>query len=413
MTACQPLPPAGILPQAASLALADTQGPAKFPRRMTLAAPTALPATPSPIPPTPTQEPPPVISPANVASLHLVQLAGLGYPKALRYTTDGRMLLYVGSRGACYYNPDDLAIDRCFFVGTLEQPDQFIDQQQFTSTQTSADGRWLMEQYQDMAGVRSLADGQNIFGVRPTLDRFLSGQISSTGRYMAAFSVDSAVVPYQPVLDVWDIAQNKHVASLAEISSFPWLAAFSPDEQLLMVKTGDLQFRIWDFENNQLSEPFLAPGPIIAGAVFSPDGQLLAISSNGPVANGQTEPTGNGNVRVYRLSDGEAVWGGQAQGPLREAAFSPDGRLFAFASQSKAIRVYSTADWQAIQNVQGSAPYGYKELKFSPSGSFLIANPARPPGMNFSGLKQIFNLSVWNITSGTKAAELRRRGSRV
>lgn len=93
--------------------------------------------------------------------------------------------------------------------------------------------------------------------------------------------------------------------------------AFSPDGALLATSSNtDHTVRLWDVESGQVMRTF-SDSPSVYGMTFSPDGALLALK-------------GGGEVRLWDVESGEIVHTFSGQGRyMMSVAFSPDGALLA------------------------------------------------------------------------------------
>jgi len=209
------------------------------------------------------------------------------------------------------------------------------------------------------------------------------------------------------------------------------LLAYSPDGKRLAVagcskpagaNCLEGKVRIWDMTQNRPAGIEETPGPIIYDVTFSPDGQILAIAGCGKqndegrctqgqvwllyMEHGTLEDqllvgdnsaayavrfVGNSQTVVATSLDGTLWQWDRAKkrvvkqslgeyGPnLTSAAFSPDGRLFAFQDAQFAIRLWDVSAEQFV----GEPLTGFKDnvtgMAFTPDNRALaIAGPTNP-----------------------------------
>ncbi|MCC7449224.1 MAG: hypothetical protein IT324_17525 [Anaerolineae bacterium] len=206
------------------------------------------------------------------------------------------------------------------------------------------------------------------------------------------------------------------------------LLAYSPDGKRLAVagcakpagaNCLESKVRIWDMAQNRAMGIEVSPGPIVYNVVFSPDGQILAIAGcgkqndEGRCVQGQVwlldmehgtlddqllagdnnaayavQFVGNSQTVVATSLDGTLwLWDrarkrvvkqafGEYAPNLVSAAFSPDGRLFAFQDAQFAMRIWDVAAEQFV----GEPLTGFKgnvaDMAFTPDNRALaIAGP--------------------------------------
>ena len=142
-----------------------------------------------------------------------------------------------------------------------------------------------------------------------------------------------------------------------------WTAglAFSPDGRLLASTSDDKTVRIWDVETWTPVRTLREHESSIRGVAFSPDGTLLASASD------------DSTVRVWET----ASWASSRTlaghvGPALAAAFSPDGTLLASSGYDHTIRLWSMPDGIPARTLRGHTS-GAWAVAFSPDGSLLAS----------------------------------------
>ncbi|HEY9620240.1 MAG TPA: hypothetical protein V6C78_07720, partial [Crinalium sp.] len=104
----------------------------------------------------------------------------------------------------------------------------------------------------------------------------------------------------------------------------------------------------------------------IESAEFSADGNYIVTG------------TGDGKVRVWRVSDSQMLWEStywdgaldHARGEVEAVAFSPDGQFVAAGGNSAGVKIYRVSDGELVTDLGGEGSDG---LAFSPDGRYLAA----------------------------------------
>lgn len=239
-----------------------------------------------------------------------------------------------------------------------------------------------------------------------------SGTFSRDGAWFATSSNQYRV-------SVWDVrAALAHPLVPAGLPDCPaplneWASdrvSFSPDgHRLLSMCPGRAAVRIWDLQEDQVTEIQAPDGGMLREAEFMPDGAGIIANQASRVLlwrtpGGQpviTERFDSANVRFHVAPDGEhvAIYGHDfgvtiwnlrdpperaSMHPLSyewgsEAVFSPDGRLVA-VDWGDTIRIWRMSDWQVLRtyhlggqsHVQQFAPDGRSLLVMNDTGAFLL-----------------------------------------
>jgi WD40 repeat protein len=207
------------------------------------------------------------------------------------------------------------------------------------------------------------------------------------GKLLASVSRDNLVY-------LWDLTTGRPTRVL-KVPTDDWevhpRAAFSPTGELLATGGADGMVRLWDPVSGELMAALGGHEGCASDVVFSPDGAILVSAGS------------DGTVRLWDVATHEpiAVFIGH-DGPVHRVAFSPDygtPGLLASASQDHTVRLWrlDSRSEQATLG-HGSPVYG---LAFSPDGTRLATACADN------------SIRLWDVATGSEAAELRGHGAYV
>jgi WD40 repeat protein len=128
---------------------------------------------------------------------------------------------------------------------------------------------------------------------------------------------------------------------------------------------------------------------VVTSCAFSPDGALLASTSN------------DGTARFWQVADGslQAVLIGHTGG-VWDCAFSPDGALLATTSDDRTVRLWHVATGAEVDVLIGHTDW-VTSCAFSPNGNFLATTSADGTGR------------LWQLATGTAHAVLSGHDSAV
>ncbi len=213
-----------------------------------------------------------------------------------------------------------------------------------------------------------------------------SGQPLSLGGqvYSAALSPDAtklAVVlnSTSSGVQLWDLSRRTAPRTFARGTDLTDSVAFSSDgKRLATVPVSGDQVQLWNAASLAATGAPMKTG-VGQAVVFSPDGKTLATS--GPP------------VRLWNIAagtpTGRPINFGTPDYPVKAMAFSPDGKVFAAATQLGALRLWNAETHAPIGAAMTAS--GADEVAFSPDGTELATG-------NLDGTAQL-----WDVATRTPA----------
>jgi WD40 repeat protein/serine/threonine protein kinase len=239
--------------------------------------------------------------------------------------------------------------------------------------QTRALHKRLLRPLQQADGIRFSADGKLLVCTHPeevalydtaTFQRLPLPLERGDVPFGVAFSPDSRLLAYHSLLfyvvRLWDLSRSRYTAALGCDPSF-WLE-FSKDGKTL-VAVGRDQVRTWNLagaSEKQVLEGHAAP---ISSVVFSPDGQLLATSSEDEKVKIWNSVTG---TLLKELND--------FSNEVESLSFSPDGRILAAANyEADKVLFYDVESWKRLTILQPLVGGWVSSIAFSADGQYFAA----------------------------------------
>ena len=216
---------------------------------------------------------------------------------------------------------------------------------------------------------------------------------SSNGKQLVSASLDQTV-------RIWDVAARKETSVLHEEAGV-LAVAFSPDGKRVAAGSEDRTVKLWAPPNSSVVS--LPIGGEQNNAVFSPDGRQLAASSPGKVTvwdlrtQSELKRIAVGPAtRVAWSPDGLSLSAEVGLGgwELHGAAFSPDGKLFATASDRR-ICVWDRSTRACLKAfpTEGAASC----VAFSPDGKWLAGGSGQQSRLGAGLRTGKSQLSVWEL----------------
>ena len=184
----------------------------------------------------------------------------------------------------------------------------------------------------------------------------------------------------------WDLASGLQVQSWRSPAEFSGAINVSPDERscLALGYGGDVVLRNLA-EQSDMNAPLDALESTAAN--FSPDGKLFAVASD------------MGYARVWNTATWQqvATLGGVLNG-VNSARFSADGKRLVVASNgNEAVKLYDTESWQEVFTL-GASGTGFKGAMFSPDGNTIVWG-------NQTGDVYIWRAPSWEEIAAAEAKE--------
>ena len=208
-------------------------------------------------------------------------------------------------------------------------------------------------------------------------------------------------------------------------------AAFSPDGQLVVTASLDKTARVWEAATGRSVVELHGHQGVVKSAAFSPDGQFVVTASVDKTARVWEAATGRSVVELHGHQD-----------VVNSAAFSPDGQFVVTASVDKTARVWEAATGRSVAALEGHTDW-VNGATFSPDGRFVLTTSRDKvaqiwetiTGISVSQLKGhadwVVNAAfsrdgrliatasfdktarIWDVSTGQSMAELRGHGAPV
>src|SRR5262249_11449312 len=189
----------------------------------------------------------------------------------------------------------------------------------------------------------------------------------------------------------WDL-RTKTKSILAEGTH---RVLFSPDGGTLAVFVSSERVELWNIASRTLRTVLVPDSPPGPAAAFSPDGRVLAIASD-PLEPEQS-------IQFWETAHGKPVGAcmGHKQGIL-SLAFSADGKTLASGSHDNTIKLWNTATRQELLSISHPGA-GFGGLLFSPDGQLLVTTQAgQERGLRFLSAPVLDEISEATTLPGTR-----------
>ncbi|WP_406270826.1 caspase family protein [Streptomyces sp. NBC_00191] len=180
----------------------------------------------------------------------------------------------------------------------------------------------------------------------------------------------------------------RSIGSLTGHSTQVFSVAFSPDGKLLASSSNDNTVRLWDVATRkQLGNPLTGHTDSARSVAFSPDGKLLASSSD------------DKTVRLWDVATRKQL-GNPLTGHTGSAwsvAFSPDGKLLASGSADETVRLWDVATRKQLERDFNDYSHAVAPIAFSPGRKLLASG-------NNQGKVRLWDVATYELV-GTLACD--------
>lgn len=244
-----------------------------------------------------------------------------GYPPAIRclsFSPDGRLLAAAASD---QFTTGRLAV---WDVETLKPRFTHQEPVGFPSVAFSPDGRILaLARFAPEAALFDVETGKLLEKLRGHTNHARCVTFSPDGKKLITGSYDRTI-------KIWDLATRKVEATLEGHSEAVYHVEVSPDGRLLASADARADTaRLWDLTTKKQLHAFADLGSLVPHVTFSPDGRLVATASWA------------GHLSLFDTKSYQRWLRIHEVGGVHWAAFSPDQRWLAVATNAPTLRVFN------------------------------------------------------------------------
>jgi WD40 repeat protein len=264
---------------------------------------------------------------------------------------------------------------------TAKEEDSFQRYSTFVSSVAFApDGKRIASAGGNRVKVTSLETGKDVLKLKNSRGMsFFSVAFSPNGRYLAGGQGqlksrktesrnDERITTYfyRGEVLIWNAQTGTLITKLNHNYAPAWHVAFSPDERWLAIGSGPLlaeekkdceeevcegvgTILLYDTNNWKLVAQLRTDAFPVRELAFSPDGKWLASSSGISESTGSTSEPADFVIFLWDVARRTVVQKLEGHSrPVTALAFSADGKRFASASRDRSLKVWDTQTWEVL-----------------------------------------------------------------
>jgi WD40 repeat protein len=288
-----------------------------------------------------------LISPANVNALSQIARLAINGVQDIVFNLNSYLLASRQGNSASVWN-----------LITGQQLRSFDGQENLTSLLFNPDGNILALQSDFSITLWNVKTGQLIYRFENEISGVSVAAFSPDGQILGVGGLDNGAV------GVWYVGTAKQAirgleGPLRQIIS----VAFSPDGRIFAAGSNFGKVRLWNMRNGALLyELSTASEDDVSRLAFSPDGSKLATATGGYVGNGLI-------VELWDLKTGSLLY--TYEGQNFNPRFSPDGSLLALSTNDGSIILTDAKSGRILQSLPDMGTR--TDLAFSMDGRVLAS----------------------------------------